>query len=342
MKNNAGFFGGIEAKLFDTRKFEITNNDLVAICEDFKLGKATHIVKEPNTRISHSNFIFLVKTTTGKYILKFSPSLSSKDVIKEFTINRFAARHKFPAPYMYASKKNTPYVKIQKYLATCYSYIDGEPLYLKKLDSLKIKKITAGIFRLNQLLPLFIKEKPLYSSFLSLENFHKKMASVLTFSKRIKDHSRKKFITSTIENLSGVYTGNRDDFIKKPLHTNITLANMLFNNDQIFFLDFSHIRIDYQLYDLAVLIASCSLFNQSDKIIGEIIKSYFKIHDIKKDNLKILNSFITFYFLKEYLKITEREKSIPYSGKYSRHLALYKSAVQRHKDMLIDLIKKYR
>jgi hypothetical protein len=116
---------------------------------------------------------------------------------------------------------------------------------------------------------------------------------------------------------------------------------MIYNGGEIFLLDLSHVRIDFELNDLANLVVHCYLLNIDKKIIYQLIDAFFKINKIEKEKLKVLNIFITFHLIKNYINLIKKENKVsPYSLNH-RFLEIFTSEIQKEKNKIIKLIQKF-
>ena len=348
MNNALQIFGGINSEIFDIREFNIEKGDLLKACQRFNLGSLISYKKEKNIKISHTNFIVFIETNKGEYVLKFTPLNTYENITKELLINitkellinKLVTKHKFPTPVMLTTSRNQPCIKRKNYLISCYLTINGAPLYLKRIDSMKIKKINGAIKRLNYLLNYYFKKKEL-SNLPDKENFNEKINSLVFTSKKLGHYSNKKLINFAIKRCCNNYLFNHKKFVKKPIHSNITLSNMLFRNGKIFILDLSHIRIDYELNDLANLIVSFYSLDIPQDKIKKLISCYFIVNNIQTKKLGVLNNFVTLHLIKEYLKTIEKEKNVTSSVYQSEFSKIFMLEINNYKKKILRLIKDF-
>ena len=336
---NTRILGGTSAKLFDLRKFNPEDFNLNKICGYFNIGSFKKYTKEDNIKISHSSHLVFVKTSRGEFVLKFRPLNTCRDIIKEFAINNFLIKYRFPTQLMFTTIKNLPFAKTKTHLITCYKKIPGRPLYSYKLDSKKIKKINQNIFWLNELLSLFLKTQN--KKLLEKENIIKRMILLKRDLRSLNPNDDLKIIEDTLKEIYKFCLSDSKTLIRKPIHSNITLANMIFDGSEVFVLDLSHVRIDFQLNDLANLVANCYLLNIKEKNVSLLINDYVGKIGFGQKKLKTLNTFIILHLIRHYFKVIKIENKISRFSQHYNLLSILKSEIIIEKKKIINLIMNF-
>ena len=338
-KNNA-VIGGLDASIFDTRSFKITKKQLGLFCENFNTGKFLERLKEINIPLSHSNFVIFVKTTKGKFVLKFFPKASPKDITIEYTLNRIFKENYLLTPTMYINQNNRPFSKLNGYLISCYDFIEGKTMYQEKLDSRRIEKINVTMEKLNKVLASSL-DKTNLNTILVKETISEKLQSLKDLAVQLPHGKEKEYSFKEIENLCSFYLAHPDSLQKMIIHSNITLANLIHNREGIYILDLIHVRMDYQINDLANLIESALILKIPYPILNAIVHGYFYKHDFPRSKNELLFAFIRMHLLKGYLKIVTRKDSLPPAKSNLRLYRLYLSEKIKQKNLRINLLKQF-
>lgn len=338
MIDNKRIIGGTSAKLFDLREFKPEGFNLSKICGSFNIGSFKKYKKEDSIQISHSSHLVFVKTSGGDFVLKFRPLNTYREIIKEFALNNFLLEHRFPTPLMYPTIKNLPFAKTKTCLITCYKKIPGRPLYAYKLDENKIKKINQNIIWLNKLLFIFLKAKK--KRLLEKENIIKRIILLQQDLRFLSPNDDSDIIENSLKRIYKFCLLESKALIRKPIHSNITLANMIYNGCEVFLLDLSHIRLDFQLNDLANLVTNCYLFDIKEKSVSFLIKDFFRQVNYRQRELKTVNNFIVLHLIRHYLKLIKIENKIRRFGMYHNFLAILKSEIVLEKKKIKKLIIK--
>lgn len=305
-KKSTNLIAGVDNLLFDTRKFDPSQNDIENICQFFSIGKLKNYEKEKGINVSHSNFFIFVETSLGQYALKFYPADAAKTITNEYAINRFLINHRFPTPTMYASKNGQPFLMSNGRLATCFAYINGSQAWQGINKQNAIHQINKTMLFLKEVLSLTKGRIP----FQKQASFTIMVKALTQESKAIAPFADKKMIDASLREACQSYQNHQQLFTRQWLHNNASLTNFLINKKTVYTLDLSHIWEDYALSDLASLAISSLFLNVPNKTINNIICDYFAQHQIGPKHLPILKSLISIGLIKEYLKNIQREQSI--------------------------------
>ena len=338
MLKKSSIFGGIDSKIFDNRKFIMTSPEVHKLCKDFRLGSLSSFFLEKNVLISHSNFLVFLKTNKGDYVFKFYPLRLSKDIIKELVLNKYLIKRGIRTPLMITTSNNKPFAETKTYLISCYEYIQGDPLYSWELNRFLISKIVRNIYSLNDMLSTLSKI-PRIQYVLDKESYVDKIRFLKTMIKRCPDLKEKELIVNCQKKIQHHYVRHLKLFIKRPIHSNISLSNILYDKNHIYILDLSHIRFDYELNDLANLYVSLCFFEVQESKMRILINEYFKIFKFRPIQLQILYNFIILHFLKEYLKILKKEENIP-EGNTQPEMEIFRAELMKQKNKINKQIEK--
>ena len=334
--NPANLLAGIDNLLLDERKFDTSRDDIERICRFFSIGKLRHYEKEKGIIVSHSNFFVFVATAQGQYALKFYPLNDAKSIAIEYAINRILNNHHFPIPVMYAGHGGKPFMTSNDLLATCYSYIDGVPLWQNIKEPKTIPKINAAMLSLKNILSTAMGRVPLQKQ----ANFTATINSLVQESRSMSPYDQKKMIDASLQEAFQTYRELQLSFTRQLVHNNITLTNMLIFEKTVHILDLSHIREDYALSDLASLILSCLFFDIPLTTIKAIAKNYFTQHKIETNHFLILNVLIKIGLCREYLKNIQREKSVELSNNPPELVSTYAAHLSKRKKSITTVLKK--
>ncbi len=332
----ANLFAGIDNLSLDKRKFNPSRDDIERICRYFSIGKLQHYEKEKGIIVSHSNFFVFVATTHGQYALKFYPPDAAKPIAIEYAINRILTDHHFPTPIMYAGIRGQPFFTGNDRLATCYSYINGLPVWQHIKQRNTIRQINAAMLSLKNILSTAMGRIP----FLKQESLLSNTGTLTQDSRALAFYDQKETIDASLLDACRTYQHHQLLFTRQLVHNNITLTNILIFEETVYTLDLSHVREDYALCDLASLVISCLFFDIPAKTIKPIVKDYFTRHKIKQDHFLVLNTLVKIGLIREYLKNIRREKS-PELSTYPPDLArTYISHLSKRKKSITAVLKK--
>lgn len=295
------------------------------------------MIMEKNIKISHSNFIYFIGTAKGKYAIKFYPTWASKTINLELILNKLLLRNGLLTPFMH-NKKNVPFIKTCEYLAACYDYIEGKALYEQDIDHKIIKEMNESLLKIKTILA-DAKINSGITTYLENEDISKKINFLTYSSENIDISKNKRLIDRVIKYLSTAYIINNGHFTPKPIHANASLSNIILYENKVYLLDLSHVKLDYELNDLAHLIISCFFHNISSKIIKMIILSYFNTHNLDLKKLRILTFFIQLGLIKEYFRIYREEKQARDYKSKPEGFGIYLSEIEKRKNLITCLIK---
>jgi Ser/Thr protein kinase RdoA (MazF antagonist) len=321
-------FAGVDNASLDTRVFNPSALVIERVCRFFSIGEIKHTKQEPGLVVSHSNFIVFVTTTSGKYVLKFYPPDSAKSIAIEYAINRFLKNRGFPTPTMHAGEG--PFLDSDGRLATCFSYINGQPAWQNLKQPKTIIKINGALVSLKDILSTgqgripFPKQKPLIPTIDELAQTSRESAPF----------NQKKMIDASLQEACQSYQKHKSLFIRQALHNNANLTNFLIDKETVYLLDLSHVREDYALADLSSLIISSLFLNIAKKTIRMISKAYFKQNKIGPEYLPALHTLFQIGLIKEYLKNSRRENSTDFSAYPTRLVRTYRSQLSARQKLI--------
>ena len=340
MNQKTSIFGGIDARMFDDRTFEIKRSIVLQLCKDFRLGPIMNHSIGKDISISHSNHVIFVKTRQGRYVFKFNPIHFSKYVTKEFVLNRFLIKNNFRTPFMLATSMNKPFVNSAKYLISCFEYIEGQPLYLKSLGPKLISEIAKTMLSMNTLLDRLTVKKNI-RNMIDRETYARKLSDLKNSLKDFKNLKEKNKISKDLRILLSHYRLHTRFFKNKMIHSNISLSNMLQRDGHIYTLDLSHVRFDYELDDLANLNVSLNFFDIPEDKNKALNNEYFKIFVLGSYKVKVLYNFLLLKYYKEYLKILWREKKVNLQKASRPNIELFKLELEKQKNKIQQQIEKF-
>lgn len=333
-------FGNLEARCFDTRRICVTLFDLKKICEQFGLGLLDSYQTDRDLPISHSNFIFFLRTSRGPYVLKFHPHQNQKSLFKEFVLSTYLRNHGFATPRMHRTTGGKPFVSFRRYLVTCYDKILGQALYATPLDAPRLKTINQTVQRLNSLLCSFREDKRL-NAFLDQEDYRRRLSALNDFLRQYRTRENRTIVYGPLKKIISDYHAHRDLFLRQPVHTNLSLANLMTYGKQMFVLDLSHIALDYELNDIAGLICSFYACRVPEKTIKFFIEDCRQCFSLEKTKLKTLYHFCLYRLMKEYLKLVQKEKKLKQKKYRGQGTELFRSEIEKQKRSTIQWIEKY-
>jgi len=305
MSNNSApsyLFSGIR---FNERSFEPSRSDIERICRFFSLGKLKHHQKEKGISVYHGNPLVFVGTSLGEFVLKFYSTVRAPKIEAEYTLNTILLKHRFPTPAMHAGYNGQPFFSTNDKLATCFSYIDGLPLWEKLSDKHTIRQVNTILFLLKNILSIahrkiFLEKQPALAATLN---------AMAKNSRAMAPYNRKETIDETLLEAGRVYQSHQSLFARQRLYNNANFGNFLIKDKTTYLLDLEHIQEDYVLTDLACLVISYIYLNAPIALIKTVTKDYFARHKIKSNYLPVLNTLIKIRLIKRYLENIHREKS---------------------------------
>ncbi len=338
MNNSADIQAGVDSIRLDTRNWDISKEDIERICRAFRLGKIKRYEKEPNIAVSHSNFFFLLATTRGTYAIKLYPANEEKALTAELILNRLLIKNNFPTPAMHLTSDRSAFLRLNHHLAACFDFINGKPVYRHRLDTETILRINERILLLKKILDRLV----LPNRLLQTENFPARITSLIKTARQTAPFDDQALIERSLLLAHDIFTRNPHLFVRTNLHNNISLTNLFRYRNDIYVLDLSHIKNDYELIDLGSLVISCLFLNETKKNIKLFIISYFTVHKTSRKKLSVLTSCLQLGLANEYLKTVRRYQNIKVASKPSRLDRSYRYQLRKRIKLIRDILNKFQ
>ena len=340
----ADLFAGVDHSSFDTRKFEPSPEDVQGICRFFGIGKLRNYEKEKGLLVSHSNFLVFVKTTRGRYALKFYPAGAAAEIVLEYAVNRILAEHHFRVPAMHKGVSGPPVAIANDRLAVCYSYIDGQPAWKHIREPQTLRKINGALLSLKDILSASSHRLPP----LKLETLVSTINALSRHSRALAPYDQKDLIDASLLEACKAYRHHQALFTHGWLHNNAGLSNFLIKKQTVYTLDLSHVQPDYDLSDLSSMIISCIFFKIPEKTIDKIAENYFsqqasylfRPQDKGWHSFPVLNTLVKIGLVKEYLKNVRRQRSLGSSAGPQALARAYTSQLSKRKKTIAAALKK--
>ncbi len=329
-------FAGIEHLSQDKRYFEPSQDDIEHICRFFSIGKLKHYKKEHGIVIAHSNFFVFAETTQGQYALKFYPPETAPSITIEYAVNRFLIKQHFPTPVMHAGKGGRPFISSHGCLATCFTFIKGQPPWRKITQRSTIIRLNATMLSLKKLLSTTQGR----IRFLKQENFMTAVTALTRLSRAQAPYRQKELLNSSLLNACRTYKLHQSLFTRQCLHNNTTLTNFLIAKKTVYTLDLFHIREDYVLSDLANLVISCLFLEVPAQTIHAFVQNYLIQHEMGPELLPVLNTLVKIGLIREYLKSVHREKSADLSTYPPNDVRTYRFHLSARQKAIAAVLRK--
>lgn len=323
--------GGSDSIIFDTRELNLSTADVLSVCRLFNLGQLKSFEKEPNIVVSHSNFIIFVITSRGKYVIKLYPPGSKNIIGTEYLINRVLQSRHFSTPAMHLSASHQPGCRIKDYLAVCYDFAEGKPGYRVRLADQHIDHLCRTLFMFKNIL----SGNTHISRTLQRSGFTLQPRSIRTLIASLTNQTDHPVLKKALLEACRYLDHNKTLLHKRPVHSNLSLSNILFDHGRTVLLDLSHTRIDHAMEDLASLIFSCRIFSAPQTVIRRIIASYFAIHKIRQEQIRTLTALLTIRTVREYRKTELKSPSAITHGTDPALVKEYKKQIAAHKEELL-------
>lgn len=303
MDNNITLLANTYPENLRYKKFEISKEDIDRICRFFRIGKLYKINKEEEKGIDHCNPLLFMTTTEGKYVIKFYSLNLAPNIRTELLINNTLIKGCFSTPVMHTSKTGCPGIQINHRIATCFTHIEGITAQRAALTKDLISTINQSIFELNRI----VRSNKRIIDRLPYHDFHRKINPLMRAART--KYNQVDGMEKKLAQLINFYNIRSKLFIKKPVHINLSLSNIILTGERVCLIDLEHIRMDYVMNDLAGLIYSCL----SNKIpimhIKYCVRRYMALNKIPPDMLPVLANFIKIRLIEYYLMIKQRERS---------------------------------
>lgn len=308
---------GVDNRMFDTRIFEPSRDDIENACRFFQIGKIQEYSKEHGLQVSHSNFISFVQTTRGRYALKFYPREAQAAIVMEQAVNRILIENGFATPLMLKGRNGQASLPAHGRLAVCYAYADGSPAWKHIHEAKTIRLINSALVAMKEILSAnarrlgpSLKPKPLN---VSIDQLAKSARALGSFPGQDK-------VNASLLEACRTYQQHRTLFIPRWLHNNAGLGNFLMKGSTVVTLDLSHVCPDYEFSDLAGMIISCLFFNVAANTMDAAAEDYCARHGAghflpksrqRWHQFPVLRTLVKLGLVKEYLKNAQRQLSLP-------------------------------
>jgi len=327
---------GIDDLSLDNRTFDVSREEIQRICRFFSMGELDHFEKEKGTVISHSNHFVYAATDQGQFALKFYPAKAARSIMMEYAQNRFLRARHFQTALMYAGHQGQASVPSNGRCASCYSFIDGVPVW-KRINQLNtIQQVNASLLSLKEILSSGKDRIPCQEQ----ESLPKTINTLIKISRQNSPYDQETMINASLKDAFQSYQQHQRSFKRQRLHNNANLTNFLIQKNKAYCLDLSHIREDYDLADLASLIISCLFFEIASSTIKKITDNYFTQDKTGPKDLLVLNTLIKAGLIREYLKNIQRENSVEFASPAPGLRKIYLSQLAKRKRTISDELKK--
>lgn len=250
-----------------------TQIDLPNLCI-YEFDNPIKKLKIKNYNIAKTSVVKRVTTYDKKYIIKKVPSKLS---VYDYMINdllEYLNKFVCVPRELYMKENNSYSIKV-------FGYIDGHHLYGKLSDE-KINQLMKTVYRLSMSL----------SNYQNAHSFKYKdiISDLFEIKKKLKTNKYNDIIEKLIND------SEFNDYLKNAkyilVHNDLHRSNILFNKNEISFLDFDGIKLCPELLQLSSFIATCFILEECNCDINKIIQKWPVCV-----NQRLLNKFIIYRLL---------------------------------------------
>ncbi len=282
---------------FDTRVFSPSREEINTVCRFFRIGFPKIPAPRLNIPVSHSNFIIPVRTGKGVFILKFHVNGQKEALLKELAISRFLSKKRVRTPSLIIGIDGNPFTRLNGYWTTCHRFIPGTPLYQNTITPGIVRQTVSSLQQLRRALADIENPQVLMKTM----PFPRTLSTLLRQVRKLSPFPKEAVILRTIQNAHGTFHSHTIFFQPAPVHTNITLGNLILHHKRVAVLDLGHIRQDMPAADLVSLMVSCFLLKRKKEELHALWTNGAGLMPCPKVPLTVLSAIVRTELVKEYL-----------------------------------------
>mgnify|MGYP001414197087 FL=1 len=289
----------------------LKKEDFEEILKDYKIGTYKGHKHLENVL---QNYVYILKTNKGKYILKLMDNVNLKNMKKQLEVIDFLYKNKVPVVKNIKNREGNEIVKYKKGSLVIQGFIKGN--HPRRFNNLLTKDIGRNIGKMHKALLKF-KEANRKNHNYTMKDLEKCIHSVMV----------RKIQNKLLKEIKKI---NKSKLKEARIHGDISEVNLLVNKNKLnAFIDWDDSDYDYLVYELSIFIAhsfvrSNTIYWNKIKIFLSEYQKYVKLNEEEKKAIYFLIKYRQFGIISWHLKYMGSHK-----GKYSQLKEGLKRSVNR-------------